>query len=124
MLVGAKRNQVERVGLTGDGEIADELVRVGGAEELNEVDVGVLAADDGGDIEALEVVKGAAQLEGLLVALEAGGECLLDVLGGRDIVGVLLVDGESLLRDLLRRGLGRLDSCGGHCGDVVGWLDR
>ena len=95
---------------TGDGEVADQLVRVGGAQELDEVDTGgVLAADHGGDIEALEVVQGTAQLEGLLVALKADRKVLVNVLGGIDRVGRPLVDGELGL-DVRSRRLGSL-----HC---------
>ena len=97
-------------GLTGDGEVPEEFVRVGGAQELDETELGVLAANDWGDLEVLELVQDAAQLEGLLVVFAALGEgifLVLVVVQGFDLVGVFglgsgfLMDGEGLLLELV-----------------------
>jgi len=109
--------------LTGDGEVPEEFVRVGGAQELDETELGVLAADDWGDLEVLELIEDAAQLEWFLVVFAALGEGILLVLvvvQVFDLVGLFglrssfLLDGKDLFLDLVCSLLHLFDRGGGH----------
>lgn len=53
--------------LTGDGEIPEQLVRVGSLKPLCEVDIGELTADDGRHVEGFELVQDTTELERLFV---------------------------------------------------------
>lgn len=112
---------------TGDGEVAEELVAVGGAEPLDEVDARELAADDGGHVERVELVEGTAQLEGLDVVLQASWEAIRGSVGDGEGLGLLCgsllggVDdrgGDGLDFESLRGGLRR-----GDLGDFSDGLD-
>ncbi len=96
---------------TGNGEITKQFIRVGRTQPLDEVNAGELSANDGCHVKGLELVQDTAQLEGLLVVLEALGEGLLLRCGAVSTVG--------------GRGgcsLGRLD-LGFGLGGSLHWLD-
>lgn len=54
-------------GLTCDGEVTDELVRVWSVKPFCEVDIGELTSDHWSHVEGFELVEGATELERLLV---------------------------------------------------------
>lgn len=74
-----------------DGQLTNELVRAGRAEELAQLHMLVLPADDRSDIEALQVVQGASLTQGLPVAERDRAGVSLGL--GRGLRGHCEVDG-------------------------------
>lgn len=112
MSVSGKKKKLKRkVGLTGDGKIPEQLVRVGRPQKLDKVNVGILPTNDGGHIEVLKVVQGAAQLQRLNMVLEPCRK-IKPVVG---LSSLLLVDGKSLGLDLVHCGLHGLNCGRRHC---------
>ena len=64
---------------TGNGKIADEFIGVGCPQEVGQVDVDIFPPNDWRDVEVLELVESATELERLLVAYKALREWLLIV---------------------------------------------
>lgn len=109
--------------LTGNGKITKQLIRVWSTEELDEVDVGIFPSDHRGNIEGVKDLKGATELQRLLVVRVELWEFFLlnlDTLVLDNLWHLLLIlDWNDLLLDLVHSLLDCIDCRRRHGEDEV-----